>query len=556
MHEGAHTPAMGTAGATAAMGAPRARRHLAVRRPILPPMNPDDGGYDGYGHGGPSRVAAAGKMVLFVVLAMIAIAAGVAFALNATNGSGGGSVAAAHDLELAEDLAVGLPVGQPVDADTPGTSQGQSYGSSRTATASRPRTHRSRSAVADAEQVARLALAGHATRARRPARTRAPTQGTTPAHEGTTSGHDPARPAAPTAGTTSGDHRGPTDGTSHGHHRHVQRPTRARPPGSTREPPTAPAPARHGHRPAAPGAPADPVTEPAHPAKASHTASYSRVHQTARADAAGNCGSARRSCELVAPAQDPEVVEPLPPHPVHGGRQLLGVGPGGPPVGPRVAPVPWPAPARPRGVRRRSRRPGPPPRRAAARRAGPSRRSRRARPSGPRRGTAGSAGGSRRAPRRRWRGPAGRRWACWPSSTRRSRSRCSASSSKASRGPVPAGPRHQVVDEREAVRGIGAEVLGLWHVGLHDLGQAGVHEPEQRAEPAGLHGAELGAVAVAAVRPRGAGRSSGRRSPATVSPSASGTGGATGTPRAWRRSVARCWRAMASRSPSRWCLRK
>lgn len=44
-------------------------------------------------------------------------------------------------------------------------------------------------------------------------------------------------------------------------------------------------------------------------------------------------------------------------------------------------------------------------------------------------------------------------------------------------------------------------MLGLRYVGLHDLRQAGVYEPEQRTEAVGFPGGELGAVPVAAVHP-------------------------------------------------------
>ncbi|MFF2406216.1 protein kinase [Streptomyces sp. NPDC058092] len=81
MHEGGHTPAMGITGGTMAMGHPQ--HGETSQGPILPPMNPDDGGYEGGNRGGGGR----GKLWLFVVLALIAIGAGVAIAVSA-NGSG------------------------------------------------------------------------------------------------------------------------------------------------------------------------------------------------------------------------------------------------------------------------------------------------------------------------------------------------------------------------------------------------------------------------------------------------------------------------------------
>ncbi|MET9433438.1 protein kinase [Streptomyces sp. NPDC006551] len=92
VHEGGHTPVGGVA-ATAALGHPM--HHETSQGPILPPMNPDDGGYDG-GHGGAYAHGAGGrrgrgKMWLFVALALIAIVAGVAYAVDKAGGNGGGT---------------------------------------------------------------------------------------------------------------------------------------------------------------------------------------------------------------------------------------------------------------------------------------------------------------------------------------------------------------------------------------------------------------------------------------------------------------------------------
>ncbi|MFE5615346.1 protein kinase [Streptomyces sp. NPDC056463] len=96
VHEGAHTPVGGVA-ATAAMGHPM--HHETSQGPILPPMNPEDGGYDGghggygqdgYGshHGGKSGKGGRAKAMLFVALALIAIVAGVAYALDKAGDKG------------------------------------------------------------------------------------------------------------------------------------------------------------------------------------------------------------------------------------------------------------------------------------------------------------------------------------------------------------------------------------------------------------------------------------------------------------------------------------
>ncbi|MFJ2023553.1 protein kinase [Streptomyces sp. NPDC087897] len=85
LHEGGQTPAHGMTGSTRAMGAGHPMHGDTSQGPILPPYNPDDGGYDG----GQRRSGGRGKMWLFVLLALIAIGAGVAFAVNAAQDSGG-----------------------------------------------------------------------------------------------------------------------------------------------------------------------------------------------------------------------------------------------------------------------------------------------------------------------------------------------------------------------------------------------------------------------------------------------------------------------------------
>ncbi|MEU7024618.1 protein kinase [Streptomyces sp. NPDC046203] len=84
-HEPAHTPVGGVA-ATTAMAHPM--HHDTAQGPILPPMNPDDGaagGYlpaGGYGpQGGQDRRGGRGKVALFVALALIAIVAGIVYAM-------------------------------------------------------------------------------------------------------------------------------------------------------------------------------------------------------------------------------------------------------------------------------------------------------------------------------------------------------------------------------------------------------------------------------------------------------------------------------------------
>ncbi|MEU8540231.1 protein kinase [Streptomyces sp. NPDC048717] len=91
-HESAHTPVGGVA-ATTAMAHPM--HHDTAQGPILPPMNPDDGaagGYPpagGYGpQGGQGRRGGRGKVVLFVALALIAIVAGIVYAMPPDQSTG------------------------------------------------------------------------------------------------------------------------------------------------------------------------------------------------------------------------------------------------------------------------------------------------------------------------------------------------------------------------------------------------------------------------------------------------------------------------------------
>ncbi|MEV6259430.1 protein kinase [Streptomyces sp. NPDC051784] len=83
LNDSGRTAAMNIGGSTAAMARPM--HGDTSQGPILPPMNPDDGAYTGGHHNGGGR----GKMWLFVVLALIAIGAGVAFAVQAANDDGG-----------------------------------------------------------------------------------------------------------------------------------------------------------------------------------------------------------------------------------------------------------------------------------------------------------------------------------------------------------------------------------------------------------------------------------------------------------------------------------
>ncbi|MEV3966913.1 protein kinase [Streptomyces sp. NPDC050698] len=88
MHEGRHTPSGGLAG-TAVMGHPGdASGTTQIPSPILPGGygGGDEGGFEGHGNKGSGR----GKLWILAVLAVIAVAAGVALALQNTGGDNEG----------------------------------------------------------------------------------------------------------------------------------------------------------------------------------------------------------------------------------------------------------------------------------------------------------------------------------------------------------------------------------------------------------------------------------------------------------------------------------
>ncbi|ALC22014.1 protein kinase [Streptomyces pristinaespiralis] len=88
LYDGGGTPARGMTGATAAHPV----HGETSQGPILPPMNPNDGGYDGgYGAGRPGGRGGRGKMWLLAALAVVAVVVGIAFALDKANDKGGTS---------------------------------------------------------------------------------------------------------------------------------------------------------------------------------------------------------------------------------------------------------------------------------------------------------------------------------------------------------------------------------------------------------------------------------------------------------------------------------
>ncbi|MCB5911335.1 protein kinase domain-containing protein [Streptomyces pinistramenti] len=116
MHEGGATPAMGTA-ATTAM--PHADGGHTAANPILPPgMHADDGAFEG-GHR--SAKSGRGKIWLIAALAVIAVAVGVAFALQNSHGDGGtspGPTKAPSSSSSTEDKTSEPPSDEPSDETT------------------------------------------------------------------------------------------------------------------------------------------------------------------------------------------------------------------------------------------------------------------------------------------------------------------------------------------------------------------------------------------------------------------------------------------------------
>ncbi|MFI6347622.1 protein kinase [Streptomyces sp. NPDC050560] len=82
MHEGASTPAMGVAGTTA-LPHPHDSGTAQIPGPMLRQPRPDDGGFDGGARGGRGR---GGRLWIAALVAIVVIAAGVAFALRGTGG--------------------------------------------------------------------------------------------------------------------------------------------------------------------------------------------------------------------------------------------------------------------------------------------------------------------------------------------------------------------------------------------------------------------------------------------------------------------------------------
>ncbi|MFA3877315.1 protein kinase [Streptomyces sp. MMCC 100] len=135
-HDGRHTPAAGLAGTTVL---PHPDQHGAsgtqqIPQPILPGGygGGDDGGFEGHGNKGSGR----GKLWILAVFAVIAIAAGVALALNNGGGDKGGtetdkSPSATTSQSTGEETPSSSPSDEQTQETTdPGTEQGSGGGGS------------------------------------------------------------------------------------------------------------------------------------------------------------------------------------------------------------------------------------------------------------------------------------------------------------------------------------------------------------------------------------------------------------------------------------------
>ncbi|TQJ75249.1 protein kinase domain-containing protein [Streptomyces sp. SLBN-31] len=133
MHEGRHTPAAGFAGTTVMPHpADSGAGTTQIPQPILPQGygGGDEGGFEGQGNRGSGR----GKLWILAVLAVIAIAAGVALALQNAGGSGGGkpTKSPTSSQSTKDDTASETPsdesTDQPTDTNTDNGTSGNGSG--------------------------------------------------------------------------------------------------------------------------------------------------------------------------------------------------------------------------------------------------------------------------------------------------------------------------------------------------------------------------------------------------------------------------------------------
>jgi serine/threonine protein kinase len=118
VHDGRHTPSGGFAGTTVMHHPGDASGTTQIPQPILPGGygGGDDGGFEGHGNRGSGR----GKLWILAALAVVAIAAGVALALNGGggNGSGDGTTQKPTTSTTPSETASESPSDEPTDDPT------------------------------------------------------------------------------------------------------------------------------------------------------------------------------------------------------------------------------------------------------------------------------------------------------------------------------------------------------------------------------------------------------------------------------------------------------
>ncbi|MFF4113810.1 protein kinase domain-containing protein [Streptomyces sp. NPDC001714] len=113
VHDGRHTPAAGFAGTTVMPHPTAASGTTQIPQPILPGGygGGDDGGFEGHGNRGSGR----GKLWILAVLAVIAVAAGVALALNHDGGGDGGGAGTSQTPTTSQTTKDETPSASPSD---------------------------------------------------------------------------------------------------------------------------------------------------------------------------------------------------------------------------------------------------------------------------------------------------------------------------------------------------------------------------------------------------------------------------------------------------------
>ncbi|MCW5249931.1 MULTISPECIES: protein kinase domain-containing protein [unclassified Streptomyces] len=132
-HDGRHTPAGGMAGTTVLPHADHGQGTTQIPQPILPGGygGGDDGGFEGHGNKGSGR----GKLWILAALAVVAVVAGVALALNGKETGGGGGTKTTQSPTATETTEKERPSETPTDQETrettgPGTGTDRGNGSS------------------------------------------------------------------------------------------------------------------------------------------------------------------------------------------------------------------------------------------------------------------------------------------------------------------------------------------------------------------------------------------------------------------------------------------